>query len=126
MTAVPKRGGASGPRARESLHRVLVAERTRASELVRGLTEELDDIVGSADRANNDDEHDPDGATIGYERAKATALLDSARERVEQLDAAIARLEAGTYGVCASCGTAIGPERLEALPSTDCCIQCAA
>jgi DnaK suppressor protein len=109
----------------ESLTSALVAERVRASDLVRVLGEELDDIVGSVDHANNDDEHDPDGATNGYERAKATALLESARERVDQLDAAIARLDAGTYGLCASCGSAIGDERLEALPATESCIGCA-
>ncbi len=110
----------------QSLTTVLVAERERASDLVRVLGEELADIVRSVDHTNNDDEHDPDGATNGYERAKAMALLESARERVEQLDAAIDRLDAGTYGLCASCGSAIGDERLEALPATKNCIQCAA
>ena len=79
----------------------------------------------SASSTTGDDEHDPEGATIGFERAQAQALLDRAIARVAELDAAVARAADGTYGVCVSCGASIGAERLAARPGTDRCIACA-
>ena len=87
---------------------------------------ELDEIVESVSRSNNDDEHDPDGATNGYERAKATAMLRHAEERLVELDRAAERLRQGTYGRCEHCGDEIGPERLDALVAATRCRQCAA
>jgi RNA polymerase-binding transcription factor DksA len=45
--------------------------------------------------------------------------------RIAQLEEALERLAEGTYGTCESCGQAIDPERLEALPQTRLCIDCA-
>lgn len=53
-------------------------------------------------------------------------LEDSALAEIRQIQAALERVEAGTYGVCASCGEDIAPKRLEALPSTLHCLECAA
>ena len=109
-----------------SASEVLVDARARTVELIDSLTREIDEIVDSAQLANVDDEHDPEGSTIAYERAKATALLAAARSDLEAIDAARARVAAGTYGTCASCGDDIGSARLDALPATTVCIACAA
>jgi RNA polymerase-binding transcription factor DksA len=53
------------------------------------------------------------------------ALDGDGRARIAQLSAALARIEAGTYGRCATCGGEIAPERLEALPEVTVCIACA-
>ena len=53
------------------------------------------------------------------------ALDADGRARIAQLRAALARIEAGTYGRCASCDGKIAPERLEALPEVTVCIACA-
>lgn len=53
------------------------------------------------------------------------ALQRLCRARLYAVDRAIARLEKGTYGLCEHCGKPISPERLEALPSTTLCIDCA-
>ncbi len=89
------------------------------------LRAELDDVLASASSTTGDDEHDPEGATIGFERAQAQALLDRAVARVAELDAALARAAGGSYGVCVVCGAPIGAERLAARPGTDRCISCA-
>lgn len=94
--------------------------------MIAALTAELDEIIESVSLSNNDDEHDPDGATNGYERAKATALLRHTEERLVDLDRAAERVRKGTYWRCEVCGGDIGAERLDALPTTTRCIACAA
>ena len=54
------------------------------------------------------------------------ALRSVEEQTLEQVDAALARLEAGTYGICSNCGEAINPERMEALPYATLCINCQA
>jgi DnaK suppressor protein len=101
-------------------------ERAAAARLVEALSVELDGIMKSESDSNNDDEHDPDGATSGYERAKATAMLDRARDRLVEVEQAAERVRAGTYGQCELCGGEIGRERLDALVATTRCRSCAA
>jgi RNA polymerase-binding transcription factor DksA len=101
--------------------------RERATTLARitELHRSFDDIAASVDTANTDDEHDPEGATLAFERAQVLTLLDAARRRLAELECAAARVDAGTYGVCTVCGAPIGHGRLEALPATDRCVECA-
>ena len=108
-----------------AIARELADRRARTEELIDALTREIGEIVESAQLANVDDEHDPEGSTIAYERAKATALLRAARRDLEAIDAAGARVAAGTYGACAGCGGDIGAARLDALPAATTCIRCA-
>jgi DnaK suppressor protein len=75
--------------------------------------------------ANADDEHDPEGSTIAYERAQLTAVLDAARRHLADIDEALRRLEAGTYGGCERCGTRIPAERLAVRPFARTCVGCA-
>lgn len=103
----------------------LISDRARVVEQVAALEAQWVSLVAASEDSNADDEHDPEGATIGFERAQLTALLAAARARVVALDEALARLEAGTYGVCARCGAPIGDERLAALPATRRCVGCA-
>nr|WP_231121809.1 TraR/DksA C4-type zinc finger protein [Motilibacter peucedani] len=81
-------------------------------------------MAASAD-SNADDEHDPEGATIGFERAQLSALLEQSRARLLELDAALARVEAGTYGTCEVCGQPVAAGRLEARPTARTCVSCA-
>ena len=89
------------------------------------LTDTLDAIVDSSALANLDDEHDPEGATVGFERAQLAALLERARSQLDELDAALERVEHGTYGRCEGCGAAVPAARLEAQPATRRCVDCA-
>jgi RNA polymerase-binding transcription factor len=103
----------------------LGAERAAALAQIEALTREFDAIVAASRASNADDEHDPEGATIAFERQQVAALLAAARRRLADVDAAVTAVEAGTYGRCGSCGGPIAPERLAARPSARTCITCA-
>ena len=103
----------------------LEEERQRARERVVALEREFAGLAEAASAAGTDDEHDPEGATLAFERQHAAALLEAAREQVAAAEAALARLDAGSYGVCERCGQPIGAERLAARPATTTCIRCA-
>ena len=108
-----------GPRER------LRSERAAAASRLAGLERDFGSVVESASQANTDDEHDPEGATIAFERQHIAALVSQARERLTEIDAALARLEAGSYGRCMRCGEPIAPERLAVRAATPTCIRCA-
>ncbi|MDA8073733.1 MAG: TraR/DksA C4-type zinc finger protein, partial [Actinomycetota bacterium] len=59
------------------------------------------------------------------ERGEAEALAGQLRDALAEVEAAIARLEKGTYGTCERCGQPISPARLEAKPAARRCIACA-
>jgi DnaK suppressor protein len=104
---------------------VLLAERARALGLAAALEGDFDGIANAA-AAGTDDEHDPEGATLAFERQHVATLLGEARKRIAEIDAALSRLEAGRYGVCVRCGQSIGEDRLAARPAARTCIDCAA
>jgi len=79
----------------------------------------------STAEANSDDEHDPEGPTIAFERAHITAMIEQNTHRLAELDGAINRLDEGGYGICESCGAPIGAERLAARPAAKTCVSCA-
>jgi len=103
---------------------VLAEDRGRTLDRLAGLERELGGIIEAAQAANADDEHDPEGATIAFEREHAAALASQARAHLAAVDAALGRLAAGTYGVCVGCGAGIPPERLEFLPRAATCVAC--
>jgi RNA polymerase-binding transcription factor DksA len=105
---------------------VLLAERERARDRVAALEREFTGLAEAASAAGTDDEHDPEGATLAFERQHAAALLEAAREQVAAADAALRRLAEGRYGVCDRCGQPIGAERLAARPAAATCVRCAA
>ena len=78
---------------------LLLAERARARERMAALEREFAALAEAASAAGTDDEHDPEGATLAFERQHAAALLESAREQVAALDDALRRLDEGRYGV---------------------------
>ena len=107
-------------------HELLLAERAEALRQVDALEREFAAIAEAAGSAGTDDEHDPEGATLAFERQHAAALLQAARERIAAIDAALDRVRAGRYGVCTRCGQPIGEDRLAARPAALTCIRCAA
>jgi DnaK suppressor protein len=103
----------------------LAAERADALVRLNGLERDLAAIIESSGAAGIDDEHDPEGATIAFERQHAAALLSQARQQLAEIDAALRRVAAGSYGRCDKCGRPIGTERLAARPAATTCIRCA-
>jgi len=105
---------------------LLAAERANVLERLAGLERELTAIIESSGSAGTDDEHDPEGATVAFERQHLAALVSQARGHLAQIDAAVARLAEGTYGICEGCGQPISAARLAARPVSTLCITCAA
>jgi DnaK suppressor protein len=97
-----------------------------AIEQIASLERQHDDIVAASADSNADDEHDPEGATIAFERQQVAALLEQARRTRADVERALATHDAGDDGSCESCGAPIGAERLEARPTARTCIACAA
>jgi DnaK suppressor protein len=104
---------------------LLAAERETTLGRIAAMSIDLEGIVAASADSNNDDEHDPEGSTVAFERAQVAALLLEAKAYLEELDQALARLTAGSYWSCELCGTAIGSERLAARPAARTCIGCA-
>jgi DnaK suppressor protein len=97
----------AGPRA------ALTAERDR-------VTTEL--AAMGVDRATFD-EGFADSGQVTAERGEVDALVGSLRETLADIDNALVKIEAGTYGMCEQCGRPIGDDRLEAMPMARLCIE---
>ena len=110
---------------RAVLQRELTATQERVLVRLGALQRDFNEIVESSELAPPDDEHDPEGVTIAYERAQVSALLDQAREDVAALELALRRLAEGSASRCECCGGPITMERLMALPQARTCIACA-
>ncbi len=88
------------------------------SEAESAIAERLGDAVGDA----GDDQADAGAKT--FQREHELALTQNARELLELSERALARMDAGTFGVCDSCGLAIGKARLQAFPRATLCVTC--
>jgi DnaK suppressor protein len=88
------------------------------SEAESAIAERLGDAVGDA----GDDPADAGAKT--FQREHELALTQNARELLELSERALARIDQGTFGVCASCGQPIGKARLQAFPRATLCVAC--
>jgi DnaK suppressor protein len=113
------------PSVTSPVHVELLAQRRRTEELLASLRAELADIIASAALVATDDEHDPEGATIAFERSRVDSMVARAIDHIADLDRALARAGDGRYGGCERCGEPIAPERLAARPQSSTCISCA-
>jgi DnaK suppressor protein len=103
----------------------LLAERRDARVRLTRLRTDHAGIVAASAGSNADDEHDPEGATIAFERQQVDALVRQAEHRLAEIEAALSRLADESYGTCERCGGAIPPERLLVRPSARTCVPCA-
>jgi DnaK suppressor protein len=102
----------------EERERVVAAIDYLHAENPGSLEDETGDLVsGSADN------HMADNATETYDRELDYTLEENSGQVLAEIDAALARINAGTYGVCERCGRPIAEERLEALPWATLCID---
>ena len=104
---------------------LLDEERQAALSLLATLTRDFTGIVDASADSNADDEHDPEGSTIAFERSQVGALIDQAKQRLAEIEAARTRVDEGTYGRCEVCGEPIPDRRLEARPVARTCVGCA-
>ena len=102
--------------------------RAELADEAAGLRAEIDQAQAQIKRLGDtvseagDDEADASGKL--YEREHELALTRNTRELLEQTEHALARIDAGTYGVCESCGKPIGKARLQAFPRATLCVAC--
>ena len=94
----------------------LEAEQARVTGLVRELRTELGGDSEGAELADYD-QHPADSASETFEREKDLSILEQLEEELAELEAALARIDDGTYGIDEVTGEAIDPARLEALPT---------
>jgi RNA polymerase-binding protein DksA len=110
----------------DDLKTALLEERKRVTHAIEYLHKEnpgsLEDEVGDVSPAV--DNHMGDMATATFDRELDYTLEGNAEEILNAIDAALARMESGTYGLCQRCGKPISPERLEAIPWATRCIDC--
>jgi DnaK suppressor protein len=104
----------------------LTAEHAATSGRVTTMTADLAAVAAASVGSNLDDEHDPEGSTIAFERAQLAALLAHAQAHLTDVHDALARLRDDRYGHCELCGKPIADARLAVLPATRWCIRCAA
>ncbi len=103
----------------------LEEERRRTTARLAALRGDHRGFVDASRDTNADDEHDPEGATIAFEREQVAALVRQAEDHLAQVEAALERLDEGTYGRCTVCGRRIPDERLEVRPTATTCVGCA-
>lgn len=97
-------------------------------ERLRGIKEELGDVRGESEEESlqelsSYDQHPADVATETFEREKDLSILDQVEGELADVEYALQRLDAGTYGTCEACGKPIGDERLEAMPAARFCLN---
>ena len=102
----------------------LRADREATVARIATLTRDLGGIFDASADVATDDEHDPEGSTIAFERAQLMTLVRDARLRLDELDRSLADVAAGTYGTCERCGRPVPPERLRVRPSARTCVTC--
>lgn len=104
---------------------LLIVEQSETMQLMSTLGADISSLVAARQNSNNDDEHDPEGSTLAFERSQTDALLAQSTGRLRDIGAALERLDAGTYGLCVRCDGPIASARLEARPYARMCISCA-
>jgi RNA polymerase-binding transcription factor DksA len=113
------------PAETDALEAALLAEQEATAHQLDHLQRDFQDFVDASELVATDDEHDPEGATIAFERQQVAALRDQAAEHLAELADALERLRSGEYGTCELCRDPVGVERLTARPATRRCIRCA-
>jgi RNA polymerase-binding protein DksA len=105
---------------------LLEQERARLQKAVEFLHDEnpgtIEDELGEVGSGGADN-HLGDTATATYDRELDEGLAEGAQQTLAEIDAALKRIDDGTYGVCEVCGKPIGEERLRAIPWTRYCID---
>jgi DnaK suppressor protein len=106
-----------------------VADQTIPSSVRDDLTSERDrlaaqiDSLGPGSANSAVDDNFADSGQVAAEQGENQALASQLRNELEEVERALGKLDAGTYGTCEVCGEPIASARLEAMPATRYCIQ---
>lgn len=101
----------------------LLEERERLSATLANLESDAEAQKESLQELSVVDEHQGDIGTETFEREKDLSIIESVQASLEDIDAALGRVDSGTYGNCQICHQPIGDERLDAVPATRFCVD---
>lgn len=101
----------------------LESERVRLEAALKSVNHEGSLIEEAGDLSSGTDDHIADTATETYMRELDDGLEENAEHLLGEIDAALGRLDAGTYGTCTACGRQIPAERLQAVPWAALCLD---
>jgi len=122
---VPKQSPNITPKTLERLKEILLEERARHLRQAADLQAEAEALVSEREQGDTQfDEESGEGDTISVERERDLMLSATARQAVEEIDRALARMDDGTYGLCTPAGRRIAVARLEAIPWAETCVDC--
>ena len=124
-SGAPESPGPSVVRSADELEQIrtsLTEHNARLRAEISTLDHDIADLTEDAVTATGDDS--ADSGTRAFERDQEMQVALNARELVEQNERALARLDAGTYGSCESCGQPIAKGRLTAVPGATLCVAC--
>ena len=108
----------------ERFRTLLLEERQRVVDAIDNIhTENPGSLGDETDEPLFQDNHIGDVATATFDREMASTLEDNSNHVLGEIDGALARIEAGTFGTCEACGKPIDEERLQALPWATLCIE---
>ena len=108
----------------EQLRQRMLEERRRVVDAIDNIHAENPGSIGEeTEETTFQDNHLGDIATATFDREMASTLEDNSTHVLTEIDAALKRVDDGTFGVCTRCGKPISPERLEALPWATLCID---
>lgn len=109
----------------QELHEVLVDLHDHRERLVKMMDLQERELTGLMKDAGDGAGHDQaDVGATSFERDQELTLMNSEREMLAQIDRALSRIDAGTYGVCESCEDPIGKMRVMAFPRATLCLSC--
>ena len=108
----------------ELFRKRLIEERKRVQEAIDYLHEENPGSIQDETQDSTADNHPGDMATVTFDRELDYTLEENEGRLLQAIDAALTRMDDGSYGACVSCGRPIGAERREALAWTTQCIDC--
>lgn len=110
----------------EKLREALVEERAKLMDQIAEHQRELEEALQNESASERiPDPTTAEGGTLSFEYEMARELDQAAADRIRQIDHAMSRMDAGTYGICESCGTDIPVERLKFMPHVTLCVDCA-
>ncbi len=108
----------------EQLRQRMLEERQRVVDAIDNIHAENPGSIGEeTEETTFQDNHLGDIATATFDREMASTLEDNSTHVLTEIDAALKRIDEGTFGVCTRCGKPISAERLEALPWATLCID---
>jgi len=110
---------------REEFRALLTARADEIAQTIAALDADLDALATARGQDTADDEHDPEGVTLSAEWSRIAGLRTEQEREREAVAAALARWDAGTYGVCHGCGKPIPVGRLRVRPMATLCVTCA-